>query len=202
MSVLAVGQNSNEAKALLDKTYNQYVGSKGIRLNFSATYIDANGKEQGSQEGTAYVRGNKFRLEMESMNVWFDGKTQWVLMKDINEVNISNPSNEELASISPTALLGMYKQGFILDEPINKTINGKNASVIDMKPIKENGEINSIAVAIDKTSQELLQVTITMSNNTKNRLDISNYNSNYKFDDNEFVFDKSKHSGVEIVDLR
>lgn len=193
---------SNEAKNILDKVYNNYIASEGVKLSFNLTTTEANGTTYAPQLGEAMIKGNKFMLSTSTMDTWFNGQTQWVLMKDIQEVNISNPTSEEIASISPTVLLSMYKTGFVLKAPVSKTINGKSAYVINMTPTASNKEFKAVSVAIDKASNSLLQMNITMSNGMKNKIDISNYNTNYKFSDAEFNFDKSKHSGVEIVDLR
>ena len=48
----------------------------------------------------------------------------------------------------------------------------------------------------------LVQVTLTMRNGTKQRIDISDYNANHNFSDGEFRFDKNGYPNVEIIDLR
>ncbi|HCB89662.1 MAG TPA: hypothetical protein DEP71_10315, partial [Porphyromonadaceae bacterium] len=140
--------------------------------------------------------------EMPTIDTWFDGKTQWVLMKDLNEVNISHPSNEEIASISPLALLSMYKTGFTLDTPASGIINGKNAFVINMSPTGSKSDFKKISVGIDKKTNSVLQVDITLKNGMRNKIDINDYNTNYNFTDTEFIFNKDQHKGVEVVDLR
>jgi outer membrane lipoprotein-sorting protein len=139
---------------------------------------------------------------MPTIDTWFDGKTQWVLMKDLNEVNISHPSNEEIASISPLALLSMYKTGFTLDTPASGIINGKNAFVINMSPTGSKSDFKKISVGIDKKTNSVLQVDITLKNGMRNKIDINDYNTNYNFTDTEFIFNKDQHKGVEVVDLR
>lgn len=199
---IAFAQNSAEAKNILDKVYSGYESSDGITLSFKATMQDAGGTAYQPQSGKASIKGNKFKLTTDAMDVWFDGKTQWVLMKDVNEVNISNPTGQEVAAISPLALLGMYKSGFSLKAPATKTVNGKNAYVIDMVPAAANKDFKAVSVAIDKKTNTILQVNTTMNNGVKNKIDITNYNANHKFADSEFVFNKNNHKGVEIVDLR
>lgn len=201
-TISVVAQNSADARKLLDKTYNAYIGSDGISLKFNTTYIDSNGNEYDPQKGEAFIKGDKFRLEMDAMNIWFDGKTQWVLMKDIDEVNISNPTDSELASVSPLALLGIYKDGVTLNNPESKTINGEDVYVVEMTPTKKNIDFKAISVAVHKTKNILVEALLTMPDGSKNRIDITDYNSNYKFEDKEFSFDKSLYPDVEVIDLR
>ena len=195
-------QNSTDARALLDKAYATYEASDGIRLSFKSTLTDKDGTAYAPQSGEAYIKGDKFKLEMDAMDVWFDGKTQWVLMKDVNEVNLSAPTATEIASISPLALLGMYKNGFTLKAPASKTINGRSTHLIDMVPAGGNKDFKSITAAIDKESGNITQVILIMTDGMKNKIDISGYNTNHQFSEDLFRFDKNKHPDVEIVDLR
>ncbi len=195
-------QNSGEAKAILDKTYSNYIASNGIKLSFSTTTMEPNGSEYAPQNGDAFIKGDKFRIEMEAMDIWFNGNTQWVLLKELDEVNISNPTKTELASVSPLSLLGIYKEGFNLKSPVSKTINGVSVYLIEMVPSINKGDIKAISVAIDKKQYTIVQAILTMNNNLQNKIDVANYNSNYKFEDKEFTFDTSKHPRVEIIDLR
>lgn len=202
MAFASFAQTSTEAKNILDKAYSDYEKSEGIQLSFKLTTSEANGSTHPSESGEAMVKGDKFRLKMEFIDTWFDGKTQWVLMKDANEVNISNPTGQEIAAVSPLALLGMYKNGYALKAPASKTVNGKSAHVIDMTPTAKNADFKTVSVAIDKKNNTILQVNITLKNGMKNKIDITQYNANYKFDDSEFVFNKGKYPGVEVIDLR
>ena len=195
-------QNSTDAKSILDNAYSAYENSKGIKMSFNLTTTDQKKTAYQPQKGTAMIKGNKFKIEMPAIDTWFDGQTQWVLMKDVNEVNISSPSSEEVASISPLALLSMYKNGYTLKTPVSKTVNGKNAYVIDMIPTGNKSDFKDISVAVDRKNNTVLQVNLTMKNGIKTNIDISDYNANYNFPDTDFVFDKTKYKGVEVVDLR
>ena len=201
---LSVGfaQPDANARNILDKAYSAYENSNGTKMTFNIITTDENGTEYQPQKGTARIKGNKFKIEMPAIDTWFDGKTQWVLMKDLNEVNISHPSNEEIASISPLALLSMYKTGFTLDTPASEIINGKNAFIINMSPTASKSDFKKISVGIDKKTNTVLQVDITLKNGMRNKISINDYNTNYNFPDTEFIFNRDDHKGVEIVDLR
>ena len=195
-------QNGNEARAILDKTYSAFNASEGIRLSFTLSSLDQNDKLFDTQEGEASIKGDKFHLEMEAMDVWFDGKTQWVLIKEVNEVNISQPTTQEIASISPLALLALYKNGYTLEATQQATLNGKSVHRIKMNPTASNKDFQSVIATIDKTSNTLLQVLLAFPNGVKNQIDIPKYNANYHYPESEFTFNAANHPGVEIVDLR
>lgn len=199
---LCAAQNGNESSAILDKTYANFKASEGIRLSFTTSSLDKSDNPFGTQKGEAYIKGDKFKLEMEEMDVWFNGKTQWILIKEVNEVNISEPTGQEIASISPLALLSIYRNGYTLEAPAIETVNGKSAYQITMKPTGNNPDFTSVIASVDRTSHALLQVVLNFPNGTKTQIDITKYNANYQFSDAEFSFDEGKHPGVEIVDLR
>lgn len=201
VAMAGYAQSNSESKSLLDRAYQVYENSKGIKIDFSFSMIE-DGVVQIQQSGVAMVRGNKFKIESEGVDTWFDGKTQWVLMKDFEEVNISEPSMEELASISPTALLGMYKSGYNLDKPISKTVNGKKVSEIKLTPTSSRSEFNNVVVSIDSANNTLVQVWLLLKNGVENKINIKNYNTNYNFADKDFIFNKSNYPNVEIIDLR
>ena len=195
-------QSSGSARAMLDKAYAAYEASNGIRLSFNSVTLEPDGTGYMSQTGIASIRGNKFKIETEAVDIWFDGETQWVLMKEVNEVNISNPTGQEIAAISPLALLGMYKNGYTLKAPRSKTVNGKNVQWIEMVPVTGNRDFKAVSVAIDKITNTLIQVVLTMNNGMKNTIDITRYNANHRFDDAAFRFDQSRYPAVEMIDLR
>lgn len=202
VSLAAIAQDSPQSRAMLDKLYSAYMTSGGVKLTFTTSIGEAGAKVYESQKGDAFIKGIKFRLETNEMNIWFDGTTQWVLLKDVNEVNVSNPTESELATVSPLAMLGIYKNGYSLKAPVAKTVDNKKVQTIEMTPVSENRDIKSITVAIDVTKNQLVQIILITRNDLLTKIDIADYNDNFKFDDSEFIFSKSKHPGVEIVDLR
>lgn len=199
---LSFGQGSAKSKTILDQVNHLYEKSEGIKLVFTLNTNDANGTSYEPQPGTAYVKGNKFKLDLPYATTWFDGKTQWVLLKDANEVNISTPSADELSIISPLALLDMYKSGYILKEPVNKIINGQEVSEIEMIPSNKSQELKAISIAINKKTNSVVEVKFTTNSGIKNRLVVSEFNVNDKYPNDLFSFNLINHPGVEMIDLR
>ena len=202
LSVASFAQSSSESKAILDKASQLFEQSEGVKLSFVLSPDNSEGGTFEPQEGVAFIRKNKFKLDMPYSTTWFDGTTQWVLLKDANEVNISNPTAEELISISPLGLLNMYKTDYILKNPITSTFNGKTTTEIELKPINKWQDFESLVIAIDKSNNTIVMIRFTTNDGSKHELTISNYNSNNKYTNDLFQFNKNNHPGVEIIDLR
>ena len=94
-------QKDAKACEILDALASAYGKSAGTEIVFG-----------GTVDGTIGLKGEKFVLECAGVKSWFDGKTLWSYIEDSEEVNISTPTPEELQSINPYAMLGIYKTGF------------------------------------------------------------------------------------------
>ena len=202
LSATLYAQSSAESKAILDKASQLFEQSEGVKLSFVLAPDSPDGGNFEPQEGVAFIKRNKFKLDMPYSTTWFDGTTQWVLLKDANEVNISSPAAEDLVSISPLGLLNMYKTNYTLKSPTTRTFNGNATTEIEMTPINKRQDFERLTIAIDKKTNSVVMVKFTTRDGSKNKLTISNYNSNNKYTNDLFKFNKNNHPGVEIIDLR
>jgi len=202
IAITVFSQNTDESRNILSRVSTAFEASNGVKLSFMLHIIELNGDTFHAQSGEAQIRGDRFHLTMDAVDVWFDGITQWTLMHDIDEVYINTPSAGEIATISPLALLGMYRSGFQISAPVSKTVNEVSAHVIEMTPASENDHFQTISVAIDKQTNTVVQVNLTMDNGMKTRIDITDYNANHNFPDHYFVFPADDFQNVIIVDLR
>lgn len=202
LSVASYAQSSAESKAILDKASQLFEQSEGVKLSFILSPDSPEGGAFEPQEGVAFVKRNKFKLDMPYTTTWFDGTTQWVLLKDAYEVNISSPTDEELISISPLGLLNMYKTNYVLKKPVAGSFNGKATTEIEMFPINKSQDFESLTITLNNKTNSVVMVKFTTRDGNKNKLTIADYNSNNKFTDELFQFNKKNHPGVEIIDLR
>lgn len=199
---LSYGQGSAKSKTILDNANQEYEKSEGIKLIFTMNTEDSDGTAYEPQPGTAIVKGNKFKLDLSHATTWFDGKTQWVLLKDANEVNISNPSADELTIISPLALLNMYKTGYVLKDPRSRTIKGVDVFEIEMTPTNKSHDLKTISIAINKKTNAIVEIEFITNNGISNRIAVSEFIMNDKYSNDLFSFNKLNHPGVEVIDLR
>lgn len=196
------GLNAQNAKDILDKANLAYNQVGGITASFTVNTEDVKRKTVYSQDGKAYLKGNKFKIDVPDGITWFDGKTQWVYAKGSDEVNVSNPTGEELAGVSPSVLLSLYKAGFKLSYKGEKKEKAKTVYIVEMIPLGKKTEFSKMIVTIDKATNIFTSVSTYGKDGVDNHLIINKIQTGVSLADNIFIFNKKEYPGVEVIDLR
>ena len=199
---LSVTTHAQNARAILDKASAAYNNVGGISASFTLDIKDTKKKQTYSSDGKAWLKGNKFKFETPDGITWFDGKTQWVYIKDSDEVNITTPTGQELQAISPSAIFNMYKSGFSLTYKGEKIVKGKTVLEVDMVPQKKGQDIAKITVQIDKSTNIFSSITMIDKSGIQNILTISKNQTEANIPDITFVFNKKDFPTAEMIDLR
>lgn len=196
------GLSAQNAKDILDKANLAYNKAGGITASFTVNTEDVKGKTVYSQDGKAYLKGNKFKIDVPDGITWFDGKTQWVYAKGSDEVNVSNPTGEELAGVSPSVLLSLYKAGFKLNYKGEKKEKAKTVYIVELIPLGKKTEFSKMIVTIDKATNIFTSVSTYGKDGVDNHLIINKIQTGVSLADNIFIFNKKEYPGVEVIDLR
>lgn len=194
--------NAQNAKSILDKANQAFINAKGMKANFRLESEDSKQKVIYTQDGTIYIQGDKFKIDTPDGITWFDGKTQWSYAKGSDEVNVSNPTGEELSGLSPSVLLNIYKKGFRLRYLGEKNENEKKAYSIELIPESKKADLTKLTIDIDKSSYLPIGIKMFEKNGMINTLRIRRIETNVKLPNNTFVFNKADYPNVEMVDLR
>lgn len=189
LSVSLSAQKDKQAREILDKTANALQQAGGIRATF-----------RGTGNGTLLLKGNQFYLNSGGIQSWFDGKTQWSYLESSEEVNVSNPTPEELQTINPYALLSIYKNGYNYKYAGTKSCNGKQGFEVILTP-ENKQDITSITLFVSQTYQPLY-IKVEQNNKSANEIIVTSYQTNQPLDNATFKFDKKKFPNAEVIDLR
>jgi outer membrane lipoprotein-sorting protein len=184
---------------ILDKASESYEKSNGISASF-ALHI-RNGRQQVSEsyEGTIQMQGDKFTLVTPDMQIWYDGKTQWVYRERYEEVYVSEPDGEELQQTNPSVLLRTYKKEYNAKYTGESTsASGKTAYDVELSP-KKKGDIIRIGLQIEKSSFFPSRIVIEDKNSMHTTIRIDRQVSNIDRPDGFFVFDPEKYPDAEVI---
>lgn len=189
------------ASQILDKVSKNYRSYKTIKAAFKIKIFNKQDKSSQSEKGTLFVKGKKFRVEMDGQDIYCDGKTMWTYLKDANEVQISN-YNPKNSDINPSEIFTVYEKGFL-----SKFIGeGKKGSVvteqIELTPTDKKKPFFKVKLTIDKVAKKIMDMTIMSKNGVESIYEITGFSPNIKLEDSFFRFDKKSKPGVVEIDLR
>lgn len=169
----------------------------GIEMTFSIK------SDAGMSAGHICLKGGKFFLETEGIKTWFDGHTQWSYVEENGEVNISEPTPQELQTINPYALLQLYKEGYTLRLGKASLEGSRAVYELVMTATDANQDFRHIDVLVDRENYRPLKISFLMQgNDDRTTVVMSSYKDNQDYSDDMFVFDVKAYPDAEIIDLR
>ena len=194
------GTKDTNTRKVLDATASHLNKAGGISLNFTATTLQGK-TPQGTARGTMDIQGKKFTITMPEMQSWFDGKTQWTMLTDDDEVSMAEPTGAELQAINPYAFIDIYKQGFNYKMKKGTLSNGKNGYKIFLNADNKKQEIREIYLEVDNQYNPV-RVSMRQGKSQWVRIIVNSFRTGQKFDSDHFTFPKAKYPNAIIIDLR
>lgn len=191
----------NEAENILKKAADNYKKEGTVLIDFTINTRNIGEDIVHSQNGTAHMKLDKFKINIPEASAWFDGTTQWIYVKDMGEVNITNPTGADLMAISPTVLFKIYEQGY--DVSLLRSTNNQGVKVHEIAMIPQNPKngIGTLHVQIEQLTSRIKQIIIS-NDGLENTFLVNKYTPVENISDELFVFDTKQYPNVEIVDLR
>ncbi|MBQ5621372.1 MAG: hypothetical protein IIU92_01990 [Bacteroidaceae bacterium] len=170
-----------------------------IEIEYKAS-IFSGATEKASATGTMWLRENQMKLDAEGITTWYDGKTRWCYVPTSNEVNIDEPSKKEMAAMNPYTFMGIYKKGFKMT--VKETVlRGEAVYEVYLKARYAKMDVKEIYVDIRKSDYQPLCIRVRESNDWQ-RVSITNFKSNLKFENEFFTFPTNDYPNVLINDMR
>ncbi|MHB9055822.1 MAG: LolA family protein [Paludibacteraceae bacterium] len=189
--------NQNAVKVLNNVV--TLIQKNAIQTNFGLTVKEAKSSKVQEMNGTFLMQGNKFVLNTNDMKVYFDGKTQWSYVPDVNEVSISNPTEKELAETNPLALLQAYKNKATIR--FAKTTS-KTTQTLELFPKSNVTDFKKIVVVVNKSNNYPYSLQLTDKKGMVSTLVLNQFKTGIKTNNNTFVFITKNYKDIEINDLR
>lgn len=159
LSLPVIAQQQSQAKVILDKTAEAFRKAGGVKADFTVKAV-TNGLVEGAENGTIQLKGEKFVLKTSDIITWFDGKTQWSYVTKNDEVNVSNPTQEELQQINPYTFLYMYQKGFSYKLGATKMYRGKAVWEVVLTARDKKQELERITLFVTKDTYEPLYILL------------------------------------------
>ena len=198
LSLPVIAQQQSQAKVILDKTAEVFRKAGGVKADFTVKAV-TNGLVEGAENGTIQLKGEKFVLKTSDIITWFDGKTQWSYVTKNDEVNVSNPTQEELQQINPFAILRSVEKNYTP----RRVKAPAGCSAVELIPgEKVRSPYAKVVLTVNDSSGLPEKIEVTSSDGVVTSIKINSIKSIKVPGAGAFRFPAKQYPGVEIIDLR
>lgn len=198
----AQGQNDPEAKKILDAVSTKFKTFKAPSATFTYRVENAQGKALSTKRGSVTMKGSKYKVTMPGLEIFSDGHTQWSYDKNAKEVTVKSV-DESQSEISPQKLFtNFYDKTFLYKLNGEKKVGNRTLQEIELTPTDKNRPFFKVYALVDKGTLTLYSAKFLEKGGNRYSYTIDTLNPNANAGDAQFVFDKKKYPGVEVVDLR
>jgi len=192
----AISAQDQLAKEILDRLGESTKSYNNITIDFDFKYnLNINDLESG----TLIIQGDNFIIEMDNQTIINNGETQWIHLKEVNEVQIMDHDDSAEDIISPNKLLTIYEEDYKYTYVDTKLINGKQLQVINLFP-KKSQEFIKINIGVDPIKNQLKRMSIYDKSGGIYTYLVKSFKSNTNI--KPFIFNISDFPGIEVIDLR
>lgn len=186
---IAAAENASQ---LLDKAAEKVRSHKSISVNYTIS------ADNQSQNGTLILSGDRFVLTLPGISSWYDGRTQWTFARQTGEVNMSEPTPEELQQVNPFAIINSFKNSFT--PTLLKSDPGEK--VISLTSKAKHPDIIKAVLTLNASSLLPNKILLTLSNHKTVLIKINSLTPGGTLPAETFRFDSKKFPGLKVVDLR
>ena len=193
----AQDEKSNEILQQLSINTQAY---KNIDVDFNFKFENVTQEISENQKGNIKINGNKFRLELNQQIIISDDTTQWIYLKESNELQIMEYDSLD-DMISPNKLFTIYEEGYKNSYVELKNESGITLHIIDLFPIESNA-FQKIQLQINSEKIQLHNIILFDKNGGSFTYLITKLSTDNNLDDNLFKFNPAEYPEIEIIDLR
>ena len=199
------GQTTNDpaAKKVLDNVSAKFKTFKTVKSTFTFKTESAAGKTLSSKNGTVLIKGNKYKVTFIGQEIFCDGTNVWTYDKAANEVTITKFDNNSSGLTPQKMFTNFYDNDFLYKLNGEKKQGSKTIQEIELAPKDPKSKnYHKVFVYVDKTAKTITTTKVIEKDQTKHSIIVNSITPNTTIDDKQFVFDKAKYPGVEVIDNR
>ncbi len=191
-----------KAKQILDEVSKTTRSYSSISADFVFTLENAQENLNDTHAGTIVIAGDKYRVTLMNVETYFNGTTIWTYLKEVDEVNISEPDPMDEETLNPANIFSIYQNDFRCLFSGESVIDGKKVEMVDLFPENRDKSYSRIKLLVGKEDRHIVRITQMGKDGNNYIIHIKNMKTNVPFDDSTFIFNTKDHPDVDVIDLR
>lgn len=202
-SLMILAQGSVPQMEILDQVAAKTEKYVGLKIDFTMYVENLHNAKRDSYKGNAIYTQGLYKMDIMGQVVYSDGKTNWTYLKDADEINITNNSDNEAFMTNPQAILKDYKSKFKVNFISDKFEKNRALLEFDFYPKQiENKKYSKITIRIDKTKKQIFSVRYVGKDGVNYLVEIDKMLENPTITDAEVKFNKASYPNAELIDMR
>ena len=133
--LISFGQD-DKANDILKQLSENTRSYETMDVDFDFNFVNLSQDINEAQKGNIKIHKNKFRLNLNQQLIISDDSTQWIFLKESNELQIMEYDSED-DMLSPNKLFTIYENGY----KSNYVETTESNHIIDLFPIEKNNII-------------------------------------------------------------
>lgn len=174
-----------------------------LKLDFTMYVENLHNAKRDTYKGSAVYKNGLYKMDMMGQIVFSDGKTNWTYLKDADEINITNNSENEAFMTNPKAILKDYKTKYKVNYISDKFEKNRALMEFDFIPKQiENKKYSKITIRVDKTKKQIFSVRYVGKDGVNYLVEIDRMLENPTIQDSEVKYNQTAFPDAEVIDMR
>ncbi len=191
---------AQDAKTILDKVSQKVKGYSAMYVEYEMQLNDEKaGGAIASEQGKAWINGEKFKIETPDFHIYTDGDAFWAYSKADNACTINDYVEiQEDKGFSPSDLFTIWETGFKHE---HKGVKG-GLTQINLYPTDNENPFHTIVMYIDERTSQIKKAQMKSRDGQEMIYNIKSFTPNPDVTENTFKFNSGDYPGVETDDQR
>ena len=189
------------SEAILDESRKKFESL----TDFSASYSyelknEAMKANKVSKNGTFKYKEGMYFLDLGNQAIYCDLESQWIHLKEDEEVTIVEYDPEEAVNIE--SVYKVYESNAKSAYQGTETLHGNKTHKILLTSLDKDLEYNQVTLWVNAKTKLLDKAILLDRNQTQEIITFQNMKTNLGFSATDFQFNSAMHPGVEVYDER
>lgn len=193
-------QNDEKSEKILNNMSSEIKNLNSFYVEFEMHVKNATTGEDSKQNGTGYVKGEKYYATLGQNILISNAQKNWTVVKEEKVTYQSDADEEDEESINPKKLMTIWESGFKNKYAKQETLNGKKVHVINLFPTKP-GEVSyhTIILYIGVDDNSLKRAIMKTKDASVMTYTIEKFEKNKSIPDSKFVYNPQKFPGFKLI---
>jgi outer membrane lipoprotein-sorting protein len=190
-----------KAKDLLDQVTAKVKSYDNIVIDFKYSLNNAKENINQDSKGNVTMKNNQYVLNFMGVTKIFDGKKNYTIVPEDEEITISKVNDKDDNAITPSKMLTFFNTGYKCTMDDLKDIKGRKIQYIKLVPTNAKDQRKEILLGIDVQTKHIYNLIETGKKGTKTTLTVNSFKTNQPLSKNQFTFVESKYPNYYINKL-